>query len=143
MTDIEINGETYELTDDPSMRTVKDVQQMQMSMLRNHLGEEAIRGMDGLGEDDLVDAILDNHGFEGLKDMLWSRSLMDSVQTISLAADEVFAEEDFEDMGAREFQSIQEAAEEALGGDADDFFDELNVGMSLNKSEIEEARAQA
>jgi len=143
MTDtIEIDGEAYKLTDDPSLRTVRKVQAMQMNMIREYVGEEQLREMDSLeDEGEIVQAILDSGGYEAFQDVMWERSLLEPIQTISLAVDESLDVDSVEDMGAKEFEDAKDKAEEALGGTADDFFKRLGIGMSL-ASEMEQRAEQ-
>lgn len=139
---IEIGGEVYKLTDDPSLRTVREVQSMHMNMIKDYVGEDQLREMDSLeDEGEIVQAILDSGGYEAFQDVMWERSLLEPIQTLSLSADEALDVDDVEDMGAKEFENAKDDAEEALGGTADDFFKRLGIGMSL-ASEMEQRAEQ-
>lgn len=139
---IEVDGEEYEISDNPSMGTVKEVQQMQMGLLMRHLEEDDLRDMDSFSESEFLGKVIDKRGMDAVGEMIWGRSILTAAQTISLATDEVFDIDDLEDMGARDFQELLNAAEEALGGDADDFFEELNVGTSLSRNEVQNLESQ-
>jgi hypothetical protein len=140
MTDtVEIRGETYNLSDNPSLRTVRRVQSMQMDILLDYLSEDDLREMDSLeDEGQLVQAIIDNEGYEAFQDVMWENSMMVPVQTISLACDQGFDASTFEDMGAKDFKKIRSEAMEALGGDANDFFKELGIGTFMTSKEMQE-----
>jgi hypothetical protein len=134
----ELNGEEYEMNGNPSLRTVRKVQGMQMDMIRKHVSEEQIREMDSVDdESEIIGAIMDSGGMDALQDTMWEKSMLEPIQTISLASDEKFGSDDFDDYPALEFKDLQERAEEALGGSASDFFDLLGIGLSLNEEEME------
>lgn len=139
---VEVNGEDYELDDNPSMGTVKEVQNMQMSLLMDHLEEDDLRDMESFSESEFLGKVIDKKGMQAVNDMIWGRSILSAAQTISLATDEVFDIDEVEDMGAKDFRKLLDSAEEELGGDADDFFSELNVGTSLTENEVQ-ASAQS
>jgi hypothetical protein len=135
---IEVDGDEYELSDNPSLRTVREVQSMQMGLIRDHLSEDDLKNMDSLEDESaIIDAILESGGTEALQDVMWERSMLETVQTISLAADEAFESSDFDDLGAKDYKEYKEKAEEVLGGDASDFFTGLGVNMSLNEAQME------
>lgn len=135
---IEVDGNEYDLSDNPSLRTVREVQSMQMGLIRDHLSEDDLKNMDSLEDESaIIDAILESGGTEALQDVMWERSMLETVQTISLAADEAFDSDDFDDMGAKDYQEYKEAAEDALGGDASNFFNRLGLGMSLNTNQMQ------
>lgn len=138
---VEVDGEEYELTDNPSMGTVKEVQQMQMSLLMRNLSEEELRDMESFSESEFLGKIIDKKGMDAVGEMVWGRSILSAAQTISLATDEVFDIDEIEKMGSRDFQKLLNACEEELGGDADDFFNELNVGTSLTEREAQNLEA--
>lgn len=134
----ELDGKEYQLSGNPSLRTVRHVQNLQMDMIMKYVDEEDLREMDSLEEEsEIIQAILDSGGMEALQDVMWERSLLSTVQTISLACDEVIDIDDIEDLPALEFKEVKEEAEEALGGvDATGFFNELGIGMSLSEEEM-------
>lgn len=133
----ELDGTEYEMTGNPSLRTVRHVQNMQMDMIMNYVDEEDLREMDSLeDESEIIQAILDSGGMEALQDVMWERSLLEPVQTISLACDEVIDIDDIEDLPALDFKDAKNKAEECLGGDASNFFNELGVGTMLNEEQM-------
>ena len=138
--DIEIDGDEYEVTGDPSLLTVREVQKMQLALIRDYIDEDKLMEMDSLTDDEVVQAIMDSGGFEAFQEVMWERSLLEPVQTISLACDEVFDADDFEDMSASDFQEAREASQDALGGEASDFFEDLGIGLSLNDRAVQQAR---
>lgn len=138
---VEVDGEEYDLTDNPSMGTVKEVQQMQMGLLMRNLDEDELRDMESFSESEFLGKIIDKQGMDAVGEMVWGRSILSAAQTISLATDEVFDIDEIESMGSRDFQKLLNAAEEELGGDADDFFNELNVGTSLTEREAQNLEA--
>lgn len=140
---VEVNGEEYEFDDNPSMGTVKEVQNMQMDLLLKYLDEDDLRGMDSFDESEFLSMVIEEEGMEAVNDMIWGRNILTAAQTISLATDEIFDVDEVEDMGAKDFQRILEAAEEQLGGDADDFFERLNVGTSLTESQARQVQSQS
>lgn len=140
---VTVDGERYEFSDNPSMGTVKYAQRLQLDILKEYLDNETIAQMDGLGEDELMSKIVDQAGFEGVQDLLWQQNLIEPIQTISLALDRPFSIEKAEAMGARDFRELKSVAEEALGGDAQAFFNELGVGTSLSQNDLETAQRQA
>ena len=139
----ELDGTEYKMTGNPSLRTVRHVQNMQMDMIMKYVDEEDLREMDSLEEEsEIIQAILDSGGMEALQDVMWERSLLETVQTISLACDEVLDIDDIEDLPALEFKGIKEDAEEEIGGTASDFFNELGVGTLLSEEEMNRQAAQ-
>ncbi len=139
MTDsFELNGKEYKLTGNPTLGTVRHIQNMQMKMILKYVDEEDLREMDSIeDESQIIQAILDSGGAEALQDVMWERSLLSTVQTISLACDEVIDMDDIEDLPALEFKHLKEKSEKALGGvDATGFFNELGIGMSLSEEEM-------
>ena len=134
---ITINGEKYSISDNPSLRTVRHVQNMQMDMILKYVDEKDLRDMDSIEDESaIIQAILDSGGSEALQDVMWERSLLSTIQTISLACDELIDINDIEEMGAQDFKEVKNKAKEALGGSATDFFNELEVGMSLSEEEM-------
>lgn len=144
MTDtIEIDGEEYELTDNPSLRTVRKVQNMQMDMIMSYVDEDELRQLDSLeDESEIIDAIMDSGGYQALQDVMWERSMLEPVQTISLACDEVLDVDDVETLPSKDFKNYLENAENELGGDASDFFEELGIGSLLSEEEMEQTASQ-
>ncbi len=136
----EIDGTDYELNGNPSLGTVREVQKMQLALIRDYIDEDNLTQMESLSDEQVVQAIMDSGGFEAFQEVMWERSLLDPIQTISLAADDVFDSDDFEDMPANDFKEIRESAEEALGGDSSDFFEGLGIGLSLSDRQMEQAR---
>jgi len=135
---IEVDGTEYELTDNPSLRTVREVQAMQMGLIRNHLSEDDLKDMESLEDESaIIDAILESGGTEALQDVMWERSMLENIQTISLAADSVFASEDFDDMGAKDYEEIKDKCEDVLGGDASTFFTSLGVNTSIDPNQMQ------
>ena len=122
---IDIDGEEYELSGNPSLRTVRKVQSMQMGLIQKHLSEEDLKNMESLeDESSIINAILESGGSEALQDVMWERSMLESVQTISLAIDEPLESSEFDDISAGRFKEIKELAEEVLDGTATDFFND-------------------
>lgn len=141
---ISIDGTEYELDDDPSLRTVRNVQSMQMDILLEYLSEDDLQELDSLeDEGQLVQMIIENEGYEAFQDVMWDNSMMLPVQTISLACDKPFSSEDFNDMGAKKFKDIKDKSEQTLNGDANDFFEDLGLGMSLTEEEMKRKAQQA
>lgn len=135
----ELDGEEYEMNGNPTLRTVRHVQNMQMQMIMDYVDEDDLRGMESLeNEDEIIEAIMDSGGYEALQSVMWERSMLETVQTISLACDEIIDTEDIEELPAREFQEIQQDAEDVLDGDASDFFEELGIGSFLNEEEMKQ-----
>ena len=131
---IEVSGEEHELTDNPSLRTVRDVQQMQARLLRDYLDEDGLKELDDIESDgEIMEYVMEEHGMEAVEDLMWDHSVLQTRQTISLACDYCFDSDDFNDMGARDFQEAKEAAEDVLGGDVSDFFEDLGIGTLLNE----------
>ncbi len=134
----ELDGKEYELSGNPSLRTVRHVQNMQMDMILKYVEEEDLRDMDSIEDESaIIQAILDSGGTKALQDVMWERSLLSTVQTISLACDEVIDTDDIEELPALEFKEVKENAEKSLGDvDATGFFNELGIGMSLSEEEM-------
>lgn len=140
----ELGGEKYELDGNPTLGTVREVQSMQTDLLLDYLDEEKLREMDSLeDEGQIVQAIIDEGGIEAFEEVQWRRSLLEPRQTISLAADNAFDSDEFENLTSDNFREAREDAEDALGGDATDFFRELGVGMSLNEEQMQKAKQNA
>jgi len=137
----ELSGEKYNLEGNPTLGTVRKVQSMQTELLLDYLDEDDLRSMESLeDESEIVQAIIDKGGVEAFEEVQWKRSLLETRQTISLAVDHPFDSDDFEKMPADQFRDIRDKAEEVLGGDAHDFFNELGIGTSLSAEEMQEAR---
>lgn len=140
---IEVNGTEYEVDDNPSLRTVRNVQSMQTNLLREYLDEKDLRDMDSLEDESaIVQNIIDKKGFDAFQEVMWKNSMLVPAQTISLACDEVFDPDTFDDMGSKDFSEARESAEEVLGGDANDFFESLGIGTFLTNQEMQQ-QAQA
>lgn len=133
---IEVGNDAYKMNGNPSLRTVRIVQSMQNKMLRDHIAEERLMEMESLSEEDIVQAILDSGGYDAFEQVMWEKSLMEPVQTISLACDHGFDVGEFDDVGANEFKEYKEKAEEVLKGDVNDFFNGLGIGLSLSEEEM-------
>lgn len=141
---VTIDGTEYELDDNPSLRTVRNVQSMQMDILLEYLDEEDLQELDSLEDEGrLVQMIIENEGYEAFQDVMWDNSMMLPVQTISLACDKPFSSSKFNDMGAKQFKDIKEKSEDTLGGDANDFFEDLGLGLSLTEEEMKRKAQQA
>lgn len=140
---IEVDGEEHELNGDPTLGTVREIQSMETDLFMQYLDEDDLKNMDSLDDESaIVSAIVDQGGMEALEEVQWDRSMIDAVQTISLAADNPFDTEDFDPVPAQEFKEMREKAEESLGGnDAEGFFKELGIGMSLTEEQMNRARA--
>jgi hypothetical protein len=137
----ELGGEKYNLEGNPTLGTVRKVQSMQTDLLLDYLDEDKLREMDSLeDESEIIQAIIDQGGVEAFEEVQWRRSLLETRQTISLAADHPFDSDDFEKMPAQDFRQVRDDAEEALNGDAHDFFNELGIGTSLSAEEMKEMR---
>jgi len=129
---VEIDGNDYLLSDNPSLGTVREVQSMQMDILLEYIDEKDLREMDTLeDEGELIRLIIENEGYEAFDEVMWRSSTMVPMQTISLACDEKFDTSVFDEMGAQDFKEIKNQAEEALGGDANDFFSTLGINTSM------------
>ena len=112
---------------------------MQMDILLEYLDEDDLQSIDSLeDEGELVKAIIENEGYSAFQDVMWKNSMMLPVQTISLASDKAFDTDDFDDLGAQDFKTVISDAEDALGGDANDFFNDLGIGMSLTSEQMEQ-----
>jgi hypothetical protein len=142
MTDsFEIGDEKYDITGNPTLGTVRKVQSMQTDLLLEYLDEDKLRNMESLeDESEIVKAIIDEGGVEAFEEVQWRRSLLETRQTISLAADHAFDSDDFERMPADTFREVREKSEQALGGNAEDFFAELGIGTSLSAEEMKQAK---
>lgn len=137
---VSINGEEYELDDNPSLGTVRKVQGMGNKILQNILDEEDLEDLDELDDDqEVMRIVMEKEGLEGLEEALWNQSMLLPAQTISLACDEAFSPDDLEDVGVRDFQKIKESAVDALGGHAGDFFEDVEIGMSSVQVKMAEA----
>lgn len=138
---IEVGNDAYKMNGNPSLRTVRIVQSMQNKMLRDHIAEERLMEMESLSEEDIVQAILDSGGYDAFEQVMWEKSLMEPVQTISLACDHGFDVDEFDDVGANEFKEYKEKAEEVLKGDVNDFFNGLGIGLSLSEEEMKRVQS--
>lgn len=135
---VEVNGEKYDLSNNPSLGTVREIQGMQMDLIRDHVSEEDLMEMDSLeDEGQIIQSIIENEGWEGFEEVKWERSMLEPVQTISLACDERFQPSDFDEMGARDFKELRQKAEDELNGSAMDFFEELGIGLNLTEEQME------
>lgn len=134
---IEVDGEEYELEGNPSLRTVREVQSMQMNVIKSYVSEDDLRDMDSLDDEgEIIEAIIESGGMEALQDVMWERSLLETAQTISLALDSVFDPSDFDSMRANEFKQLRSKSEEALEGEASDFFNDLGINSLLSEEEM-------
>lgn len=139
----ELDDEEYEMNGNPSLRTVRHVQDMQMNMIMDHVSEEELRGMESMEDEQaIIQAIMDSGGYQALQDVMWERSMLEPVQTISLACDEVLDLDDMEELPALEFEEIKQDAEEVLDGNASDFFERLGIGSFLNENQMEQRAAE-
>lgn len=143
---IEIDGEEYALRGNPSMGTVKYVQEMQIDILRNYLDDEDIMQMDSMDNDQVMEILLEKEGgLNNLKDLMWENNLLATAQTIILATDHQFGLSQFEDLAALEFMDLKEQSEQSLGTkenpqSAADFMARLGIGIS---SQVKEIQAEA
>lgn len=137
---VEVDGEDWDLDDNPSMGTVKYVQNLQMDIFKERLTEEQLSELadDGGGEvseSDMMKKFLDNEGMDGMMDMMWDNSVLPTLQTICLASDRKVTMDQVDEMGSQKFITLKEASEEALGGDAQDFFKMLGLDTSFQQNE--------
>jgi len=136
-----LNDEEYEMNGDPSLRTVRGVQSMQNELLLDYVDDEMLHDLDSLDDEgEIMNAIIETGGVDALTDVRWERSLLLPVQTISLACDEKFDSEDFEEVSAEEFKELRETAEDVLDGTANDFFEELGIGTYLTEEQMNQSR---
>jgi len=140
---VTVSGEEYELDDNPSLGTVREVQSMQMDILLEYVNEDDLKGLDSLeDEGEIIRLIIENEGYDAFDEVMWRNSTLLPMQTISLACDDVFDSETFDDMGAQDFKEIKEKCEEALDGDANDFFSDLGIVTSMTDQQMQrQARA--
>ena len=119
----------FKYTDNPSMGSVRYASQLQMRMLIEEFGEEQIERFIDVEEqgDDMMELVISEQGVESLYGMLWSQSLVETLQTMILATGEELTVDDVEEMSSKEFKRVKECSEEALGGTAEDFFEELGI----------------
>jgi hypothetical protein len=107
----------------------------------DYLDEDDIRSMDSIeDEGEIVQKIIDKSGLDAFEELQWKRSMLENVQTVSLAADRCFDSDDFENMPAKDYKNLMSDAEDALGGSATDFFEELGIGMSFSAEEMDGMR---
>jgi len=133
----QLGGEKYKMTGNPTLGTVRKVQSMQTDLLLDYLDEEKLKEMESLdNESQIIQAIIDEGGVEAFEEVQWKRSMLEPIQTISLAADHPFNADEFEKMPATEYKDNKSQAEDALGGTATDFFKELGIGSSLSEEEM-------
>lgn len=151
METVEVDGEEHELVGNPSMGTVKHVQELQIGILQDHIDDETIANMDSMDDDDMMSMVLEAEGgIENLKEMMWDNQILEPAQTIILATDYRFELSEFEDMSALKFKELKEKSEVALGSKenpqtAADFMESLGIGMSSRLREVQrqaEARAE-
>lgn len=144
MDTVTLNGEEYEVSGNPSMGTVKYVQELQIGILQEYLDDEQILEMDSMGNDEVMESLLESEGgIQNLKDMMWENNILETAQTIILATDHKFSLNEFEQMNAVEFKEAKERCEVALGTKenpqtAADFMDDLGIGISSRVKEIQE-----
>lgn len=141
---IEVDGTEYKLEGNPSLGTVREVQSMQMNVIKEYVSDEELKEMDSLDDEgEIIEVILDSGGLSALQDVMWEKSMLETTQTISLAADYAFEPSSFDDMRANEFKDVREKAHDALGGSATDFFKGLGIGLSLTSDEMERRATKA
>lgn len=133
---ITVDGEEYRVTGEPSMGTVKFVQQMEIEVMRRHLSDDALLQMEQ--SDDAMEDILEDANIEDFKEMMWDRSLQEPLQTICLGVDREFTIDEVEEMPALGFKELKEVSEEELGGTAQDFIEALGIGISSTVSELQD-----
>lgn len=137
---VEVDGEEWGLDGDPSMGTVKYVRSLEMEMFRDKLTDEQVTDLaEGSGgeidESDMMKQFLEDEGMDGMMEMMWDNDILPVLQTICLASDKKLTTDQVDNMSSRTFQELKEAAEEALGGDADDFFNQLGLASSFQQNE--------
>lgn len=135
---VEVRGETIEMEGDPQMRTVRYVQNMQIDVMRRYFSDETIAKIEQVGEDEMFEVMLEDADMDDFTNMLWDQNLLEPLQTIILASDKKFDTEDVDEMRSSEFMQLRNAAEEALGGSAQDFFEELGIGISSQLNRMAE-----
>lgn len=141
---ISIDGTDYELDGNPSLGTVREVQGMQMDLLLSHIGEDELMEMDSLEEEsEIIQAILESGGYSALQDVMWERSNLENLQTLSLAVDKPLDSDTLDEIGAQDYLEYVDSAEDNLGGSASDFFDSLGIGMSMNQKDMKQQAQQA
>lgn len=133
----ELDGKEYEFTGNPSLGTVRKVQSMQMNVIRDYVSEKQLKEMDSLEDEGaIIEAILDSGGLDALQNVMWDRSMLEPAQTISLAVDEHIDPSKFDEMKANDFKEAKKSAEEVLDGTAEDFFNDLGIGLSMGSNEM-------
>lgn len=131
MTSIVICNKSYELTNEPKHGVVRRVRKERQASLKNFIlmfKDEV--DFNGDLEKELKN-IMKSHPSEAIE---FGYSEMDFKQrsTISLALNNYFGEEDFDDLTEGEIDDIYNRCHEHLGGDADDFFNALESKSNQN-----------
>ena len=128
-----ICNKSYELTKEPKHGVVRKVRKERQVSLKNFIlmfKDEV--DFNGDLEKELQN-IMKTHPSEAIE---FGYSEMDFKQrsTISLALNNYFGEEDFDDLTDEEIEDIYNKCHEHLGGDADDFFNRLESKSNQNQS---------
>lgn len=130
MKKITVNGTEYKVSGNPDMRTVKYVQEMEIDLMRDYLDDEDLMRMEESDDDEIIEKVLEDADVDDLMEMLWDRSAQSPLQTICLGTNEQFTMEDVLDMKSMSFKKLLDASKDELGGDASDFIEGLDIGIS-------------
>lgn len=137
-----IGDEEVEIDGEPSMRTVKYVQEMEIQMMREYIDDDVLLQMEGATNEEFMEDIFEDADIDDLTDMMWSRSAQEPLQTICLATDRKFTMDDIMSMGAKEFRDLLDTCREELGGDAPDFIESLGIGIDSQEKMMEMAEEE-
>lgn len=138
MRTLEINGREYRITGDPSMRTVKYVNDMQIELFRKYIDDENLLGAEVDDERDLSAELMENLSVDDMQEMMWERNMQEPLQTICLGTNEEVDMTEIDEMQASDFRELKDACEEALGGSASDFLQALGLDTSSRVREIQD-----
>lgn len=139
MTTIEAGGREFTVSGDPTMGTVKHVQQLEMSFLQEHLDDADIMKLQELDSDEeAFDKIFEQVGVDEFLEINWDQALQEPLQTICLATDEKLTGHDIEKMKALEYKKLLDESRDALDGGAADFMKGLQIGISSQMKEAQE-----
>lgn len=119
----------YQVAGNPSMRTVKHVQRMEIELMRDYIDDDKLLELEEADEDNIMEDVLEDADLDDLQELLWERSTQEAVKTICLGSDEQVTLEEVMDMDAIDFRDLREACEDELGGNATDFIRELGIDI--------------
>ena len=135
---VTINKEKYTLTDNPSRKVVRTIKQRQRSMLMKFIQnfkdeiDELKKQDTSFALDDAINYLMTAHPIEFGEYTTEEEDFAD-IAAISIATNKLWDVSEFDDIGFKDYEEMQDKCLEILGGDVNRFF-----GISTETTALKE-----